>query len=88
MYDGPWYTTFHRDGELPWQDEFFEMPLHIGDGILIPSLEYRRFRIVDIWWSTDKHGAFDIGRHVFLKDVSRTDDDQLYKREPQYFTTS
>lgn len=85
MYDGPWITTFHCDGELPWQEEHYEAPLRIGEGILIPSQHYRRFRVVDIWWSTDKHGAFDFGRHVFLKDVSRTADDTLYAREPQYF---
>ncbi|MEA1264235.1 hypothetical protein MicroSTF_14420 [Microbacterium sp. STF-2] len=85
MYEGPWYTTFYRDGELPWQDEHFEMPLSIGDGILIPQFDYGRFRIVDIWWSSDRHGAFDTGRHVFLEDVSRTEDDRLYQREPQYF---
>jgi len=85
-YEGPWFTTFHCDGELPWQTEYYEVPLQIGEGFLDASSNYRRFRVVDIWYSTDKHGAFDYGRHVFLKDVTETDDDRLYKMEPQYFT--
>lgn len=86
MFEGPWHTTFHCGGELPWQEEHYEAPLRIGEGILMPTQNYRRFRVVDIWWSTDRHGAFDMGRHVFLEDVTRTADDRLYQLEPGYFT--
>lgn len=84
----PWLTTFHCGTEI-WQAEHYTAPpLSIGEGFLDASRNYRRFRVVDIWYSTDNHGAFDWGRHVFLKDVSRGDDDRLYDLEPQYFTTS
>lgn len=84
----PWdLNTYHCDGELPWQDENYGVPLQVGDGFIDASHDYRRFRVIDIWFSTDRHSPFDYGRHVFLEDVSRTDDDRPHATEPSYFSS-
>lgn len=84
-YDPFALNTYHVAGELPWQDETYGIPLQIGDGFLDARSKYRRFRVIDVWYSTDSHGAFDFGRHVFLEDVSNTEDDRLARQEPGYF---
>lgn len=83
----PWTTEYHVDGELPWQEPegAYEVPLRIGEGFYDYLTTKRRYRVVDIWYSTDKHGAFDRGRHVFLEDVAGTDDDRLGLAVPGYF---
>lgn len=81
----PWTNTYWVDGELGWQDEYYHVPLARGDGLLEAGHGYRRFRVVDVWYSNDKHGHFDIGRHVFLEDVTGTDDDRLGQIAPDYF---
>lgn len=81
-----WLTTFHSDGEDPWQAEHYDAPpFRIGEGWVDASKEYRRFRIIDIWYSTDKHGVHDWGRHVYLEDVSNTPDDRPQLEEPTYY---
>ena len=84
-YDPFELNTYHVEGELPWQDSHHGVPLQVGDGFLDASSNYRRFRVVDVWYSTDSHGAFDVGRHVFLKDVTESADDRLAALQPDYF---
>ena len=81
-----WLTTFHCADLDPWQAEHYDAPpLRIGEGFIDAQTENRRFRVVDIWYSNDKHGHFGWGRHVFLEDVSRTDSDRLANEAPEYF---
>jgi hypothetical protein len=58
-------------------------PLTIGSGLI-----YRRFRVEDVWFSYDKHGQFAVGMHVFLTEVTGTDDDRPHKLAPGYFTST
>lgn len=81
----PWINTYWVEGELPWQDEHYHVPVSVGDGMLVPGQAYRRFRVVDVWYSSEKHGHFDIGRHIFLRDVTDTEDDRLGRAAPDYF---
>lgn len=82
----PWeLNTYHLKGELPWQDEEYGVPLRVGDGFVDASNKCRRFRVIDVWYSTDDHGALDYGRHVVLEEVSETDDDLPAKLYPDYY---
>lgn len=82
----PWINNYWVAGELSWQDEYYHVPLEKGDGILVARQGYRRFRVVDLWYSDDGHGHFDAGRHIFLEDVTGTEDDRLGRLAPEYFT--
>jgi hypothetical protein len=83
----PWINNFYVDREFVWQEEYTQTPVAIGDGLLHPGMSknYRRYRVLDIWYSHDSHGRFDVGRHVFLKDVTGTKDDLLGNLAPSYF---
>jgi hypothetical protein len=82
----PWTNTYWVDDKYGWQDDYYHVPLERGDGILVSKQGGRRFRVVDIWYSDDRHGHFDLGRHIFLKDVTDTDDDRLGTISPEYFS--
>ena len=84
MAETKWLTTFYAEG-LEWQAGHYDPPpLSIGEGFF-DDRTGRRFRVVDIWHSTENHPPFEWGRHVFLVDVSNTDDDRLAQHEPAYF---
>jgi hypothetical protein len=78
-------TTFHIAGEELQHQPLEEglLNLHKGQGVLWH--DGRRFRVVDSWFSFDKHGHFGIGLHVFLEEVSGQDDDLLLRLAPDYF---
>jgi hypothetical protein len=84
-YDPFELNTYHCAGERPWQDRNHGVPLRIGEGFLDASSDNRRFRVVDIWYSTDSHGVFDVGRHVFLEDLTGSEEDLLATLAPDYF---
>jgi hypothetical protein len=79
-----WPVTYHEEGTVLWQDDGPPPPLSIGSGVIWHSGE-KRFRVVDLWVSYDHHGHFDIGTHVFLEDVSDTEDDYPRRLAPSYF---
>jgi len=81
----PWTNTYYLDGVHLYQDEREHRPLEIGHGFIDARQNSRRFRVQDIWISTDSHGRFDIGRHIFLTEVSGTEDDLPGKIAPDYF---
>ena len=83
-----WMVSYHDADthEFLWQDEDKPAPLKVGDGVLLPVAQYRRFRVVDIWHSYDRHGHFDAGTHVFLVDVSGASEDRLQAMAPRYFS--
>lgn len=83
----PWTNTFWLDGEELYQEEHEHTPLNKGDGFIDARQDYRRFRVSDVWYSTDNHGFFNLGRHVFLVDVTGTEDDLPGKIAPQYFSS-
>lgn len=81
-----WVTIFHLHGEVPWEEEHWDIPLQIGEGFIDASSGARRLRVVDIWYSTDKHSEFGAARHVFLENVSGTPDDLPQRLAPDYFS--
>jgi len=90
MADYPrWMVSYHDavTNEYLWQDEQTPPNLQVGDGVLLPIADYRRFRVADIWHSYDKHGDLDWGTHVFLRDVSNTEDDRPKNKAPSYYTS-
>ncbi len=89
-YEVPrWMVTYYdaETNEDLWQDEEQPPRLHVGDGVLLPTADYRRFRVVDIWHSYDSHGNLDWGTHVFLEDVSNTERDRPKQKAPHYYTS-
>lgn len=83
----PWINNYWLDGVHIGQDDYYHVPVQIGEGLFIRALEGKRFRVVDIWYSDDKHGAFDIGRHVFVEEVTGTPGDVLRNTVPDYFAS-
>lgn len=81
----PWTNHYWVDGEWAWQDEYYHWPVQKGDGMVVAQQGYKRFRVVDVWYSDDHHGHFDIGRHIFLEDVTGTADDRPGATAPNYF---
>lgn len=82
----PWINTYYVEGAVVYQEEREHVPLEIGQGFIDARQDYHRFRVVDIWLSTDSHGRFDIGRHVFLEDVTGSDDDLPAILAPSYYS--
>jgi hypothetical protein len=78
-----WPVNYRVSDEYHRQDEGPPPPLTIGSGLI-----YRRFRVEDVWFSYDKHGQFAVGMHVFLTEVTGTDDDRPHKLAPGYFTST
>jgi hypothetical protein len=78
-------NTYHIDDEVPWQDRQYGVPLQVGDGFFDANRDNRRFRVVDIWYSTGKYGFFNVGRQVFLEEVTGSLDDPLALSEPNEF---
>lgn len=83
----PWINNYWLDGDHIGQDDYYHVPVQIGEGLFIRALEGKRFRVVDIWYSDDKHGMFDVGRHVFVEDVTGTPGDVLQNTAPDYFAS-
>jgi len=81
----PWINHYWVDGEWAWQDDTYHWPVQKGDGMIVARQGYRRFRVVDVWYSDDNHGRFDIGRHIFLEDVTGAEDDRPGSTAPDYF---
>jgi hypothetical protein len=83
VYQAP--TTFYIDGEEQPHliDEGF-LNLHKGQGVIWS--DGRRLRVVDSWFSFDKHGRFDIGLHVFLEEVTDEADDLPLRLARDYFS--
>ena len=84
----PWINNYWLNDVHVGQDDYYHVPVQIGEGLLISALGRRRFRVIDIWYSDDKHGVFDIGRHIFLREVTDTSDDVLRNAAPDYFSSS
>ncbi|PZE24646.1 hypothetical protein [Curtobacterium sp. MCLR17_042] len=83
----PFTNTYWVDGRVAWQDDYYHVPLERGDGVIQPGQGGIRARVEDVWYSQDKHGYFAVGRHVFLRDVTGTEDDRLGNMAPDYFAT-
>lgn len=81
-----WPVTYYVDGQPFWQDESQPPPLRRGDGVIIN--EGRRYRVTDLWFSYDHHGHFNDGTHVFLTEVSGSEDDLPGQLAPSYFRTT
>jgi hypothetical protein len=84
-----WMVTYYdaATNEPLWQDEQVPPDLKVGDGVLLATAGYRRFRVQDIWHSYDRHGDLDSGTHVFLRDVSNTEEDRAKQKNPSYYET-
>lgn len=75
-------TWFYVEGESEVWDWPETLPLVKGDGVVTRD---GRFRVVDVWFSFDQHGHFDVGLHVFLE--RSEGDDTLTRIAPGYFTS-
>ncbi|MFG2677014.1 hypothetical protein [Streptomyces sp. NPDC048445] len=88
MADSPgiyqWPTYFHEANstDVLYQEEHGVLSLPIGAGVLLGNGD--RYRVVDTWFSYDKHGIFDLGLHVFLV-LAAGGDDRLGQLAPGYF---
>lgn len=81
IYSAP--TTIH-DYSAGWSDQVEGLlPLSIADGLLWGDA--KRYRVVDRWFSFDRHGVFDAGLHLFIEPVAE-EDDRLAHEEPEYFS--
>ena len=83
-----WLVSYHvldDDGTERdlYQEEGPPPPIAIGEGIIAQG--GRRYRVVDVWYSDDKHGFYDVGKHVFMRDVTDTADDLPGTLAPDYF---
>lgn len=65
-----WTNTYYVNGAMVRKEEGAPIPLMVGDGFIDPQQNHHRFRVLDIWFSPDRHGFFDRGRHIFLEDVT------------------
>jgi len=52
----PWINNYWLDGIHIAHDDYYHVPVQIGEGLYLNSLDRRRFQVVDIWYSDDKHG--------------------------------
>ncbi|GGO72444.1 hypothetical protein [Nocardioides deserti] len=84
-----WMVSYYdaATNEYLWQDEEVPPRLAVGDGVLLPIADYRRFRVEDVWHSYDSHGDLDRGTHVFLRDVSNSEEDRAKQKNPGYYTS-
>lgn len=83
-----WPVNYHDadTGEWIQQEEAnTPPPVRIGDGVILSSMRYRRYRVVDVWHSDDRRGRFDVGTNVFLVDVTQTEEDRPYAIAPAYY---
>ncbi|MEU8740641.1 hypothetical protein [Streptomyces halstedii] len=88
MADSPgiyrWSTYFHEANstDVLYQQEEGVLVLPVGAGVLLGN--GNRYRVVDSWFSYDKHGIFDLGLHVFVVPAAGGDD-RLGQLAPDYF---
>ena len=67
-----------------WQDEYAEVLPDVGHGVI--DSKGRRWRVVDVWHSGDKHGAVDYGVHAYLEPVmAGSEDDRPGNLHPSYY---
>ena len=84
----PWINNYWVHGVWSWQDEHYHWPVQKGDGLIVAQQGNRRYRVVDVWYSNNHHGYFDDGRHIFLEEVTGTEDDRPgCSAPPDYFSS-
>jgi hypothetical protein len=68
-----------------WQNESSTVAPRIGEGIIGPR--GRRWRVVDVWHSTDdKHAPIELGVTVYVEPVvAGSDDDRPGRLHPDYY---
>lgn len=80
-------VSYYRNGEHePFFVDEASSPVlpSVGDGLIWG--DGTRYRVVDVWHSSDHHGHLNHGPHVFLQTVEPfSDDDRPARVAPDYF---
>jgi len=70
-----------------WDADYQEVVPRIGEGLIASNGQ--RWRVVDVWYSNDKHGIVDRGIHVYLERVEPfSESDRPGRMFPDYFRPS